>query len=435
MISVYIVSELYSIPSDSASTDYFDNYRESFAIAATSTFQGEMALHEEIKRQRLNDTEFDATEDAYSCLSCLLEARTEFLYHGVQLMSDSFFNYLLNSVNDTTPDQYAQVMGKVVVPVQVDCENCREEIEVKAGITATPVWDEQANESESEDLSKTTDCVRINHFQNIKVVDILSPDTQQDLSLRKCFYNESTDDEPDWSCRSESFLNCNQGISGSTVSQKTLIVLSKSQCKDKFSYITYDVVEKKLLRLVFQISETRFSILTSESLDVGERYKLSMLRHPKYQKTAPAPTLYPHRNDDLLVNKDVRHLPYPEPVDLFELLEPHSKSSMKKVFSPGHIYDRKYIWVNRNCPSVGVLHCKDFNVQLYTDINDVKKIKIYLEECWDLPITGLGCDKAKDKGRDVLLVLSLSSSWDNGGLYKPARCYITCEAIITKQVK
>ena len=393
-----------------------------------------MALHEEIKRQKLDEPEAETAADAYSCLSCLLEARTEFLYHGVQLMSDSFFNYLLNSVNDTTAHQYAQVVGKVVVPVQVDCENCREEIEVKAGITATPVWDEQEGDSESEDLSKT-DCVRINHFQNIKVVDILPPDTQQDLSLQKCFYNESEDAEPDWSCFSESFIDFKQGISHGTMNKKTLIILAKSQLEGGFCYVTYDAVEKKLLRLVFQISQNQCSLLSSESLDIGERYKLTMLRHPKYQKTAPAPTLYPHRNDDLLVSKDFRHLAYPEPVDLFELLVPHSHNTMKKIFSPGHIYDRKYIWVNRNCPSVGVLLCKDFNVQLYTDNNDIKRIKVYLDECWDLPVTGIGCDKAKDKGRDVLLVLSLSSSWDNNGSFKPARCYITCVAIIAKQVK
>ena len=393
-----------------------------------------MALHEEIKRQKLDEPEAETATDAYSCLSCLLEARTEFLYHGVQLMSDSFFNYLLNSVNDTTAQQYAQVMGKVVVPVQVDCENCREEIEVKAGITATPVWDEQEGDAESEDMSKT-DCVRINHFQNIKVVDILPPDTPQDISLQKCFYNETKDAEPDWSCFSESFLDYSQGIPHDTMNQKTLIILAKALFIGGLSYITYDAVEKKLLRLVFQINQDQCSVLSSENLDIGERYKLTMLRHPKYQKTAPAPTLYPHRNDDLLVSNDLRHLAYPEPVDLFELLVPHSHSVMKKIFSPGHIYDRKYIWVNRNCPSVGVLLCKDFNVQLYTDNSDSKRIKVYLDECWDLPVTGLGCDKAKDKGRDVLLVLSLSSSWDNGGSYKPARCYITCVAIITKQVK
>ena len=401
-----------------------------------------MALHADVKRQKIEkveETDEERAEDAYSCASCRQGAKAEILYHGVQLMSDSFFNYLLSSINDTTAVQHMQVMGKVVVPVQVDCENCREEIEVKAGITATPVWarveeEEEEDASESDEVSNS-DVLRISHFQDIRVVDILPPDTEQDVSLQKCFYNESEDVEPEWPSFVVSDIERNQRISPDTTNQKTLIIVAKMPSQTGLSYIGYDVVEKRLLRLVFQLEGEKYSWLTSENLSIGERYKLTMLRHPKYQNKAPAPTLYPHRNDDLIVDKDLRYLPYPEPVDLFELLKPHSHSTIKRIFSPGHIYKKKYIWINRNCPSVGVLLCKDFSAQLYTDNTDTRRMKIYLNECWDLPVTGFDCEKAKDKGRDILLILSLSSSWDNDGLYKPARCYIMCVGIITKQTK
>ena len=402
-----------------------------------------MALHAEVKRQKVEETEDDndnadhpdVAQDAYLCLSCLQEVKTEILYHGVQLMSDSFFNYLLNSINDTTAEQHMQVMGKVVVPVQVDCEHCREEIEVKAGITATPVWDKVDDDTSESNEVSNSNVVRISHFQDIKVVDILPPDTTQDASLQSCFYNESEDIEPEWPSFVISDFERNQRIFPDATNQKTLIIVAKMPSQVGLSYIGYDVVEKRLLRLVFQLDEEKFSLLTSENLGIGERYKLTMLRHPKYQKTAPAPTLYPHRNDDLVVHKDLRYLPYPQPVDLFELLEPHSHCTIKEIFSPGHIYKRKYIWVNRNCPSLGVLLCKDFNVQLYTDDSGTRRIKIFLNDCWDIPVTGFDCEKAKDRGRDILLALSLSSSWDNDGLYKPARCYIMCVGIITKQMK
>ena len=398
----------------------------------------DVPLHEQAKRRRLEDGSDDVTEpeeEAYSCSSCLLGAKIQTLYHGVQLMSDSFFNYLLSSINDATSAQRTQLMGKVVVPVQVDCENCREEIQVKAGITATPVWDLPDEDNvdstdEATDSDTNPNSARISHFQNITVVDILPAETEQDTSLSVRFFRQPADVEPDW-LLDFGGVDCMwlRPVPQEESNLRTLVVLARVPMKGGSSYFAYDPIERHIVRLVFQ-ENGECSFVCGENLSVGGRYKFTMLRHPQYQKDKPAPSLLPHRNSDLVVNRDIRYLPYPKPVDLYDLLKGHAHRGIREIFSQGHIYDRKYIWANRNCPAVGALCCKDFNAQLCPVENGPSRIKLYLEEFWDLPVTGFDCEKCKDKGREILLVLALSAPWDNKGLFKPARCYLMCVAII-----
>ena len=201
---------------------------------------------------------------------------------------------------------------------------------------------------------------------------------------------------------------------------------NKNEQRTLRSGITVDQ-ENRLRRPIYRTGESCCCWPVGKNLKIWNRYRFSVLRHPDAVTEPPTP--FPHSTEDMVVQENVQDVGAASKASLFNRMRSVAVSKPEETFGP--LKYMAYVHKDTKCPSVGILKCKESNLEVKT-IDGKKRLIIKLpgQNYYNFSLTGLEYDEPGQSDKVVLVLLGLARPWDNKGAFNPARCYVLALNII-----
>jgi hypothetical protein len=195
-----------------------------------------------------------------------------------------------------------------------------------------------------------------------------------------------------------------------------LLIIAKTLFGEKHCYIGLDMFSERLLRPIPDTSHNEcFWYSKKYEFHVGEQHLFEVICY------APEEVELPHQSNDILVSY-IKQISASDE-DIYKILYPQGEDNMEDVFAAVEyivnphgvqivmidvMVEEKYVMVNENCPSCGILRCKgrDLSLQERMINKKMKKsCKITNNEIeFDLPMTAVNHDSPLPND-DVLVIL------------------------------
>lgn len=333
-------------------------------------------------------------------------------------------NDYLMAIDDVTgsPDNWdGSIFLGATVPLYVSCSVCRSETVVYAFVSGKTVWDNN----------------QIKHFQDVEVFSVSRNSALLSISLSNCFHRQTF---------LKGTLQTNKSVPSSESEEvhpeayhtgDTLIslrIIAKTRMNNGYCYLGFNEATGRILRPILTTETNKCCWPRHFDFQLFESYcfvviflplrlpgSLPCAQHSPDGLDQQPLTPYPHAYEDVLVES-----PEAEYIDEqfdIEFLVSISKLDVADIF-PG-MQERKYIYLNDNTSSVGILRCKAEHVMRYVDDFDKNRCNIVVPSgIYDFPFTAIEYDDDIHPNDDVLVVLGLARPYDRDGEYLPPRCYI-----------
>lgn len=359
---------------------------------------------DESSNQNTRDDEF-----GYRCETC------DFPLH---ITTDDIDEYevheaLLNMQDDFYPNTTNRSISDNI-SVNIDCQNpeCDEKVEVVVSVNAIPIFEDE--NSFTIDRPPKIDTYDIEEFELLP-----SGNDAFDVICNPDFIEEPDfDQEPyiEWYIPSPK-----------KPSKQKLRIICKTKMGGGYCYMGLDEDKQRLLRPIFNTKPGACCWSKSSNFEVGSLVSFEVLHDPSSKTEADFKTSYPHRNEDMLVEKDHVVVVSENTEWSPKSLLPLAKTNILDVFSMQLVRENKYFLENTKCPSVGVFLTKENHLRVYTTDENKRRVRVDNGRIrYDWPLTALQWDELQTAGnRNCIVILGLARPWKGfKNQLKTPVCYI-----------
>lgn len=230
----------------------------------------------------------------------------------------------------------------------------------------------------------------------------------------------------------------------------TLRIICKAKMNGGYCYLGVDEGIPRLLRPIYNIEPHK--CCWDVNFVIGSLIEFQVIHHPDNQASNQPLTAYPHRNEDLIVNKETT-----APVLGFEWnpinLLPHCKKNIFEIFPKLTIQQNQKCFVyenaeNAKCPSAGILLAEQKDIKIESSFNEWKqKITktVHINNCkgpnsnMELRFSYTAVEERlmfptsqyENNGKSIVILgLGRPLKGDLGYPFDPPRCYVLVVGIL-----
>lgn len=213
----------------------------------------------------------------------------------------------------------------------------------------------------------------------------------------------------------------------------SLLIVAKAKMNQGWCYMGFNKKTNALVRPLYCAEKNKQCWPSYKVFTVGETVEFKVVR------ALPEQSSLPHRDVDVLVDKEVNRLNPADsfsPKRVFETLSELSFPTVNEIFGNEN---NTFVREGAACPSVGIYRCNGDNINLsmvQNTYNGKQRRRCIIEEPsrkYDLSITAEEAYQKPKPNDSVLLLLGLARPWRKGDDPKEEkRCYILVIGMVIK---